>query len=546
MLYRWFIEKEMYETEQCLCVYEHYSSGNQSVAYINANKKPGRKEPLIPYFKGIQYLKPVHYLYGIVIDADLFINYFISHTCMSRKINKTGKVLIVDDNEDVLQAARIFLKRHFLQVDTEKSPGAIPALITHEQYDVILLDMNFTKDVSSGKEGFFWLDQILERDPSAVVIMITAYGDVDMAVRAIKEGATDFVLKPWNNEKLLATVMAAMKLSASRHEVKQLRSQQEILNADINNKFQDIIGNSPAMMRVFETIEQVAVTDANVLILGENGTGKEVIARAIHRHSRQSDKVFINVDLGAVTESLFESELFGHVKGAFTDARQDRVGRFEAASGGTLFLDEIGNLSLPLQAKLLTALQNKKITPVGSNKVTEVDVRFVCATNMPIYDMVQKNEFRQDLLYRINTIEIHLPALRERIEDLEPLATHFLNVYARKYNKSIRSISPGAIKRMQKYQWPGNVRELQHAVERAVILSNKPALQAEDFFFNTDNARQTRDQEELHIDHYDLEEVEKLLIRKVLKKHAGNISKAAGDLGLTRASLYRRLEKYDI
>ncbi|WKN45675.1 sigma-54-dependent transcriptional regulator [Tunicatimonas pelagia] len=465
---------------------------------------------------------------------------------MSRTVNKTGKILIVDDNEDVLQAAKIFLKRHFLQVDTEKNPGAIPATISNEQYDVILLDMNFTKDVSSGKEGYFWLDQILEKDPSAVVILITAYGDVDMAVRAIKEGATDFVLKPWNNEKLLATVMAALRLRATKSEVNQLRSQQEILTADLNNKFQDVIGSSPAMQRVFETIEQVASTDANVLILGENGTGKEVIARAIHRRSQRTNNVFINVDLGAVTESLFESELFGHMKGSFTDAKQDRVGRFEAASEGTLFLDEIGNLSLPLQAKLLTALQNKRITPVGSNKVIDVDVRFVCATNMPLYEMVQNSEFRQDLLYRINTIEINLPPLRERAEDLEPLTTHFLSMYAKKYNKPIHSISASAIKRMQKYHWPGNVRELQHSVERAVILSNKPTLQPEDFFFNADNARQGKDQDELHLEKYDLEEVEKLLIRKVLKKHGGNISKAAGDLGLTRASLYRRLEKYDI
>lgn len=454
--------------------------------------------------------------------------------------------MIVDDNEDVLQAAKIFLKRHFLQVDTEKNPGAIPATISNEQYDVILLDMNFTKDVSSGKEGFFWLDQILEKDPSAVVILITAYGDVDLAVRAIKEGATDFVLKPWNNEKLLATVMAALRLRATKSEVNQLRSQQEILNADLNHKFQDIIGSSPVMQRVFETIEQVAGTDANVLILGENGTGKEVIARAIHRRSQRENNVFINVDLGAVTESLFESELFGHMKGSFTDAKQDRVGRFEAASEGTLFLDEIGNLTLPLQAKLLTALQNKRVTPVGSNKVIDVDVRFICATNMPLYEMVQNNEFRQDLLYRINTIEINLPPLRERIEDLEPLATHFLSLYAKKYNKPIHSISASAIKRMQKYHWPGNVRELQHSVERAVILSNKPTLQPEDFFFNADNAKQGKDQDELHLEKYDLEEVEKLLIRKVLRKHGGNISKAAGDLGLTRASLYRRLEKYDI
>jgi DNA-binding NtrC family response regulator len=465
---------------------------------------------------------------------------------MSRTVNKTGKILIVDDNEDVLQAAKIFLKRHFLQVDTEKNPGAIPATISNEQYDVILLDMNFTKDVSSGKEGFFWLDQILEKDPSAVVILITAYGDVDLAVRAIKEGATDFVLKPWNNEKLLATVMAALRLRATKSEVNQLRSQQEILNADLNHNFQDIIGNSPAMQRVFETIEQVASTDANVLILGENGTGKEVIARAIHRRSERANNVFINVDLGAVTESLFESELFGHMKGSFTDAKQDRVGRFEAASEGTLFLDEIGNLSLPLQAKLLTALQNKRVTPVGSNKVIDVDVRFICATNMPLYEMVQNNEFRQDLLYRINTIEINLPPLRERLEDMESLATHFLSMYSKKYNKPIHSISASAIKRMQKYHWPGNVRELQHSVERAVILSNKPTLQPEDFFFNADNAKQGKEQDELHLEKYDLEEVEKLLIRKVLKKHGGNISKAAGDLGLTRASLYRRLEKYDI
>jgi DNA-binding NtrC family response regulator len=465
---------------------------------------------------------------------------------MSRTANKTGKILIVDDNEDVLQAAKIFLKRHFLQVDTEANPGAIPATISNEQYDVILLDMNFTKDVSSGKEGFFWLDQILEKDPSAVVILITAYGDVDLAVRAIKEGATDFVLKPWNNEKLLATVMAARRLRASRTEVNQLRSQQEILASDLNTKFQDIIGSSPAMMRVFETIEQVAKTDANVLILGENGTGKEVIARSIHRHSSRADKVFINVDLGAVTESLFESELFGHTKGSFTDAKQDRVGRFEAASEGTLFLDEIGNLTLPLQAKLLTALQNKRITPVGSNKAVDVDVRFVCATNMPLYEMVQNSEFRQDLLYRINTIEIRLPALRERPEDMEPLSTHFLNMYTKKYGKSVHSISPSAIARMQKYHWPGNVRELQHAVERAVILSNKPTLQPEDFFFNAEGPRSAQDQQDLQLEKFDLEEVEKLLIRKVLKKHGGNISKAAGDLGLTRASLYRRLEKYDI
>lgn len=463
---------------------------------------------------------------------------------MNREDSKTGKLLIVDDNEDLLRAARMFLKRHFLQVDIEKNPESIPTLLNNEQYDVILLDMNFTKDVSSGHEGFLWLEKILDIDPSAVVVLITAYGDVQMAVRAIKEGATDFVLKPWENEKLLATIYSAMRLRETKMEVADLKSRQKLLSADADNKFQDIIGKSMPMQQVFQTIERVARTDANVLILGENGTGKEVIARSIHRNSNRASEAFIGVDMGAISETLFESELFGHVKGAFTDAKEDRPGRFEVAHKGTLFLDEIANLSLPLQAKLLSALQSRHVTRVGSNKPKEVDIRLISATNMPILDMVKENKFRQDLLYRINTIEIHIPPLRDRLDDIPLLANHFLNSYTRKYNKNVRAISEAALKIMQKYQWPGNVRELQHAIERAVIMCNSQVLNPEDFFFSTSAAKV--DDTNLTLDDYHLEEVEKILIRKVLKKYDGNITQAANELGLTRSSLYRRLEKYGL
>ena len=457
---------------------------------------------------------------------------------------KTGKVLIVDDNEDLLRAAKMFLKRNFKQIDIEKTPDSIPTLLKNENYDVILLDMNFTKDVSSGHEGFLWLEKILEIDPSAIVILITAYGDVQMAVKAIKEGAMDFILKPWENERLLATVHSAMQLRKSKIEVNELKDKQKQISSDIDHKFQDVIGNSTPMQRVFQTIDRVASTDANVLILGENGTGKEVIARAIHRNSARKDEIFISVDLGAISETLFESELFGHVKGAFTDAKDDRPGRFEIASGGTLFLDEIGNLSPPLQAKLLSVLQNRSVIRVGSNKVKSIDIRLICATNLPIYKLVKENKFRQDLLYRINTIEIELPPLRDRKEDIDLLAQHFLLIYTKKYNKNVHMISEAARKKMMNYSWPGNVRELQHAIERAVIMSTGHILNREDFFFSP--AAQDKDKSGIQLDDYHLEEVEKILIRKVLQKYNGNITQAANELGLTRSSLYRRLEKYGL
>ncbi len=457
---------------------------------------------------------------------------------------KTGKILIVDDNEDLLKAAKMHLKRHFAQVDTEKNPEAIPNLMANESYDVILLDMNYTKDVSSGSEGYYWLEKILEIDPSSVVVLITAYGDVQMAVRAIKAGATDFVLKPWENEKLLATIYSSLRLRESRNEIETLRIKNKEINQALNEKFSDIIGQSQPMQRIFQTIDRVAHTDANVLILGENGTGKELIARAIHRNSSRKHESFVSVDLGSITETLFESELFGHKKGAFTDAKEDRAGRFELANKGTLFLDEIGNLSMPLQAKLLAVLQNRKVSRVGANKETPVDIRLICATNMPLYEMVKENRFRQDLLYRINTIEVEIPPLRDRFEDVPVLANHFLKHYASKYGKSLNKISDAAMTRLNKHNWPGNIRELQHALERAVILSNSPVLQPEDFNFNASSNKEADQQ--LNLEQFNLEEVEKILIRKVLKKYNGNITQAAGELGLTRSSLYRRLEKYGL
>ena len=454
----------------------------------------------------------------------------------------TGSILIVDDNEDLLLAARMFLKQHFSLVHTEQDPEKIPVLLQNENYDVILLDMNFTLDATSGVEGFFWLEKILQIDPSAVVILITAYGDVEIAVKAVKAGATDFVLKPWQNEKLLATLSSALNLRYSRLEVDKLRSRQKQLSDDIDQKYHNMIGVSPAIRKVFATIDKVAATEADILILGENGTGKELVARALHRQSPRGGEVFISVDMGAIAETLFESELFGYMKGAFTDARENRPGRFELASGGTLFLDEIGNLSLAMQAKLLSVLETRRVTRLGSNAPRAIDIRLICATNMPIHEMVARNDFRQDLLYRINTVEIQLPLLRERQEDIALLADHFLRIFSKKYKKRISGISVPALKKLERYQWPGNIRELIHTLERAVILSESQTLQPADFLF-PDTEKEV---EGVVFDNYNLEDVEKTVIRKALKKHAGNVSHAAGDLGLTRTSLYRRMEKYGL
>ncbi len=459
---------------------------------------------------------------------------------MSKSFNK---ILIVDDDEDVLLAARLLLKQHAVLVHTEKDPQMIPNLLKNETYDIILLDMNFSQDATSGREGFHWLGKILQIDPSAVVILITAFGGVETAVQAIKEGATDFVLKPWQNEKLLATLSAAAKLRQSRLEVDHLRSRQKQLSEDLDQQVHNLISAAPAMQDIFIGIRKVAQTDADVLILGENGTGKELVARALHRQSSRSDEVFLGVDMGAVSETLFESELFGHVKGAFTDARENRAGRFEIASGGTLFLDEIGNLSLPLQAKLLAVLENRTVTRLGANKPTPIDVRLICATNMPIQDMVAKNEFRQDLLYRINTVELHLPPLRDRKEDILLLTDHFLEIYCKKYQKPLMRIQPTTLEKLDQYAWPGNIRELQHAIERAIIMNDGRVLQPTDFLLSTPGIQ---DEKGLAFEDYNLEKVEKTVIRKAIEKHHGNISQAARELGLTRSALYRRLEKYGL
>jgi DNA-binding NtrC family response regulator len=455
---------------------------------------------------------------------------------------KVGKILAVDDNEDILFALKLLLKQHVELISTINDPEQIPALLAEENYDVILLDMNFTKDAISGQEGFDWLAKILELDPDAVVCFITAYGDAEKAVKAIKAGATDFILKPWQNEKLLATISSSIKLKRSRMEAKGLKSRQQEISAVYDQPFHEFIGSSVEMQKVFNTIKKVAATDANILILGENGTGKELVARALHRNSSRKDEVFISVDLGSIAETLFESELFGHEKGAFTDANKMKQGRFEIAHGGTLFLDEIGNLSLPMQTKLLTVIERREVTRVGSNKPIPVDVRLICATNIDIHDMVTENNFRQDLLYRINTVEIFLPPLRERTGDIPLLVEHFLKIYSKKYKKNIKGVSSEALKTLNQYQWPGNVRELQHAIERAIIMSDGKQLVADDFLLSAANKKVG----EIELDTYNLEDVEKSIINKVLKQHQGNITQAASDLGLTRTSLYRRMEKYDL
>ncbi|MFD2935884.1 sigma-54-dependent transcriptional regulator [Spirosoma flavum] len=463
-----------------------------------------------------------------------------------------AKLLLVDDDPDVLLAARLLLKRHVGAIDIEKNPEKLPFLLNNNRYDAIVLDMNFQRDVSSGREGFAWLDRILDIDPKARVVLFTAYGDVEMAVRAIKAGAVDFVLKPWQNDKFLDTIRGAVR---GREETKEEQEDaQKVNRKKVNSGSQSIIGS--AMRSVLDTVEQVAPTDANVLILGENGTGKDLIARAIHDQSLRHDKPFVSVDVGALTESLFESELFGHVKGAFTDARDDRAGRFEEANGGTIFLDEIGNLTPSQQAKLLTVLQQRQVTRVGSNKARPLDVRLICASNADLDERVVEGNgssvrFRQDLLYRINTIELHLPPLRERPADIGLLADYFIKKYAKQYNRPVSGVSPALLAEMKQYRWPGNVRELQHAVERAVILARPDMarpdvasgtmLEPGNFVFRKDGSTNSPVSETLQ-----LEDMERQLIQQAMQKHRGSITDVARELGVSRQALYRRLEKFGL
>jgi DNA-binding NtrC family response regulator len=452
-------------------------------------------------------------------------------------------VLVVDDNEDVLLAAKLLLKPYASVITATPRPDELPALLARTSFDVTFLDMNFSGNGTDGQEGFFWLKKILSIDPQAIVILMTAYGGVETAVRAMKDGAIDFVLKPWQNEKLLATFSSACKLRASRLELEKVRSKQQYLSEEAAGFVHDIVGASEPMKKVLATIAKVANTDANVLILGENGTGKELVARALHRNSKRAQDVFVNVDMGSITQSLFESELFGHTKGAFTDAKEDRPGRFEIASGGTLFLDEIGNIPPTLQSKLLSVIQNQEVVRVGSSKPCKTDIRLICATNVRIYDEVAANRFRQDLLYRINTVEVHVPPLRERKGDIRLLAEYYLPIYKQKYNKPDLRIAAHTLAKFEQYAWPGNVRELQHVIERSVILCDSNELEPNDVLVGGVTAAQHEDQADVT---FNLDEIEKNVIRKALVKCEGNISKAAAELGLTRMSLYRRMEKHGL
>ncbi len=454
-------------------------------------------------------------------------------------MNKQGTILIIDDDEDILLTLSMLLKPQYKSVFTESNPYHIPRLLRQYEPDVILLDMNFSKGRSDGSEGLSWLRKIKEINPEQQVIMITAYSDVATAVEALKSGATDFIEKPWRNEKLLATINAGFALAYSNQQLSQAQTLQTELSQAIDRPFSEVIGHSESMQRLMKTVEKVAVTDANILILGENGAGKEVIARAVHRCSQRAGAVFVSVDMGAIPETLFESELFGHKKGAFTGAVADRAGRFQLAQGGTLFLDEIGNMSPSAQSKLLQALQTLQITPVGSDRSVQIDTRVICATNQPLREMIAQGRFREDLLYRINTVELHIPPLRERGDDIDLLTDHFLALYARKYRKNAFRLLPETRQLLRRYTWPGNVRELQHTLERAVILCDDEIISPSDFQFPQLAAGQTAVT-------LNLDDNEKRLITEALEKYRGNISKAAQALGLTRAALYRRMEKHQI
>lgn len=453
-------------------------------------------------------------------------------------MEQKGKILVVDDNEDILFALNLLLKPLVEDVRVTKNPEQIDRLYDLLQPDVVLLDMNFRRDAISGEEGFEWLEHILHHDAQAVVILMTAYADTDKAVRAMKSGATDFITKPWNNSKLLATLFAGIELSRERRKRRLLEQRMEVVASPFGAIAAPvIIGESPVMQRVLQTVAQVASTDANVLILGENGTGKDVIARQIAALSARASNPFVSIDLGSVPELLFESELFGYEKGAFTDARKAKAGRMETANGGTLFLDEIGNLPLSLQAKLLAALERREISRLGSTQMTPIDVRYLCATNADIHTEVAEGRFREDLFYRINTIEITIPPLRERGEDIILLAEHFLTVYAHKYNKKVATLNRDACQRLLRHTWPGNVRELMHTIERAVLLAKGTVLCAQDFVLN-DSTRRTSQTQTLN-----LERLEQEAIERAMQIAGGNVTRAAELLGITRFALYRKLNK---
>ncbi|MFK7831736.1 MAG: sigma-54-dependent transcriptional regulator [Winogradskyella sp.] len=447
---------------------------------------------------------------------------------------KNATILVIDDDADVLTALRLLLKPLVKEVVTEKNPSNILSQIEKKNYDIIILDMNFNGLVNTGNEGIFWLNKIRKQKPETAVILMTAYADIDLAIRGLKEGAADFLMKPWKNNKIIETITTILSKKKSKGSK----------NNDNSISSTDIIGDSQVMNDVFVKLKKVAPTDANILVLGENGTGKDLIARALHDNSHRRDQPFVKVDVGALTDSLFESELFGYKKGAFTDAREDRKGRFEAANGGTLFLDEIGNISLGQQTRLLTVLQNRQVTPLGSNDAIPIDIRLICATNINPHVLADEKKFRKDLIYRINTVDIIVPPLRDRGTDITELSHHFVSLYAEKYNKNPFTFDSGFISKLKKHDFPGNVRELQYVLERAVIMTDGSILKPEDLVFSS--IERTTSTTSVETKSLNLDDLEKNAILTVLEKNRGNVSKSAKELGITRAALYRRLEKYEL
>lgn len=452
---------------------------------------------------------------------------------------QTRRILVVDDNKNALSALKMLLQFEFETVVTIANPNLILAALKKEDFDIVLLDMNFSAGINTGNEGLYWLGEIKKATPTTEVVMITAYGDVELAVKALKNGAADFILKPWENEKLLATLQATLKLRRSNVQVEELKQREQTIKKELNQEQRHILGSSPGILNMMQTIAKVAKTDANVLITGENGTGKELVAHEIHQRSDRNNELLVSVDMGTIPETLFESELFGHKKGAFTDAREDRIGKFQLAHKGTLFLDEIGNLPHPLQSKLLTALQSRTIIPIGSNQPAPIDIRLICATNCDLEQLVTQQKFREDLLYRINTIWIEVPPLRERGGDIELLAMFFLTYFEKKYRKPSLKISQQALQKLAGYPWPGNIRELQHTIEKAVILSDSGILKPDDFVFKSTG--------KLAVAGFlTLEEMEKHMIEAALDKHNGKHSAVANQLGISRQTLYNKIKRYDL
>jgi len=455
---------------------------------------------------------------------------------------KKGNLLIVEDNQEILEALKFFLEDEFEIFTTLKTPNKILSTLQSNKYDLVLLDMNFTAGINTGNEGIFWLNEILKFDPTIIVIMMTAYGGIDLAVKAMKLGAIDFILKPWDNDKLLETLNAGLRLRASRLELlkKEIKPEMQVL--DYDQQFSDFIGECPSIKRVMDIVDKVSKTDANILITGENGTGKGVIAKEIHNRSERSKDILVTVDMASIPVSLFESELFGHMKGAFTDAKQNRIGRFETANGGTLFLDEIGNLSLNMQTKILNTLQERHIIPLGSNKIVPIDIRLICATNKNLERMVMEGLFRQDLLFRINTIQIDLPPLRDRGTDIDLMAGYFLDKYSVKYNRGQMLLTKEAMTALKNYPWPGNIRELEHSIEKAVILTEGDSVNADDLFLKKIPFPQSIETNApLSFDEY-----EKDILRKSLLRNMGNLASAARELGITRQTIYNKMKKYGL